>query len=868
MIEDDFLENGFYTNDNENIPNKENNSRVINIDSKLESKKSNDSQRNILNLSSKTPVNQDYLDRNNESSNDIQIIIEDCDEIDNNEKTKETIDENINNKNANLDINKNVYYSNDDKSFEEGEIIRKSSSNHATYEEISTSISIKQKTDKILSKTKNRLIIGGKVTDENTEDSKFTEKKDNNFEKNIEVINLDHYHDNESVSKKSKSLKSRIIKQSIETNKVSSNFQESNNEKQNIFLKENASNMKTNFNDSISHDHNDNQTSKKSDKNIEKNHQLHLNEINHDQIDKNSNNHINEDDDSKAKNDEEVKDIILEATNELLDNMDNKKSLSKKSKSSIDSRVTTSPAQLIKRRKKEIGFPNKQFIPYIEKKMILDFTAIDYFTCFLCESLLHNPYYEIVDERPINYCKDCIDKWIETYGEISPFTLNTELKKSNLQKNINNDYLMNIKIKCYHKECKWTGKVKLYKEHKEKCNYEEISCSNNTEGCGVLVQRKDMNDHLAICEYRLEKCNHCKIEFCLKRMEIHLETCSNVKISCILCNDVFERKDKPIHEEMCPKMLVNCEFFDWGCKELIVREKKAQHNLDFLNLHLIMMDKKKIESEKEKEIRFLEKLDEIEVLKKKLNEYDILFKNIGDIDKKIKDCLLVAKNVVEKEESNIITLPLNEKLNETNSTLKSTNSKLKVLNEFSSIIDFKKSNCKQLNINENNLTIKPLSGFDGLGVIVFLTDEYCCKTVELSLLINSIKSSYIGVGFCDYNRVKNQNKDSENQMNYFYQRTLKNKEHGLFLFCSNGDRYVNGESKNSFYGFKEKDKVHIRLDYLQKKIFFKTDEKEALKVDYSTKKSSNYNNLNMTPCIVFSNIEADQITLLKILKED
>lgn len=554
----------------------------------------------------------------------------------------------------------------------------------------------------------------------------------------------------------------------------------------------------------------------------------------------------------------------IDNTIEEIEHSNNKKSLSKHSNKSTDSKKSISPVNNIYKRKKDINFPDIKFTPYITKEMIIDKASIgDYFTCFLCESILHNPYYEIVEEKAVNYCKVCIDNWMNIHGEISPYTLNNELKSLQLQKNmINSDYLLNIKIKCYYDQCGWRGKVKHYKDHKNQCHYEEISCNNNHEGCITRVRRRSMNNHLKTCEYRFIECNHCKMEICSKRMDTHLETCPNVTINCHLCEEKFERKDKPKHEEVCLKMPVICEFRDWGCKDLIIREKKTQHNLDFLNQHLIMMQEKKDEVEKENfKNRLAQLLEKNELMEKKIQEYDIklqehenLIKSIRNLDEKIKDCIISNSNIILKDGCNSINDLV---LNETIST--KLTSKYKDIFNFRAIIDFTKSDSQSF--NEDKFICMYSTGIEGSGNgnILFLKDE----CFEISILINSLKSDFIGVGYCDYVKIKNQNQNKNEGKHNFNLKNLKNKDNGLFIFCSNGDRYVNGETKNSFYGFKEKDKVHIRNDNEKKRIYFKTDENEAIIIDYNSKKNST---TKLTPCLLFSNLENDQITLLKVLK--
>lgn len=275
------------------------------------------------------------------------------------------------------------------------------------------------------------------------------------------------------------------------------------------------------------------------------------------------------------------------------------------------------------------------------------------------------------------------------------------------------------------------------------------------------------------------------------------------------------------------------------------------------------MQEKKDEVEKENfRNRLAQILEKNELLEKKIQEYDIKFqehenliKNIRNLDEKIKDCIISNSNIILKDGNNsnsINDLVLNE-------TTSSKLSKYKDIFNFKSIIDFTKSDSQSFNEDRFICAYSTGQENSGNGNILFLKDE----CFEISILINSLKSDFIGVGYCDYTKIKNQNQNKNEGKQNFNLKNLKNKDNGLFIFCSNGDRYVNGETKNIFYGFKEKDKVHIRNDNEKKRIYFKTDENEAIIIDYNSKKNST---TKLTPCILFSNFENDQITLLKVLK--
>ncbi|MCO5565513.1 hypothetical protein L7F22_019187 [Adiantum nelumboides] len=68
------------------------------------------------------------------------------------------------------------------------------------------------------------------------------------------------------------------------------------------------------------------------------------------------------------------------------------------------------------------------------------------------------------------------------------------------------------------------------------CSVERISCpfANVENGCGMMIRESDLDNHLQNCPAKIEKCQHCTLEFRQDELDEHEEICEEVLVGCPL----------------------------------------------------------------------------------------------------------------------------------------------------------------------------------------------------------------------------------------------------------------------------------------------------------------------------------------------
>lgn len=79
--------------------------------------------------------------------------------------------------------------------------------------------------------------------------------------------------------------------------------------------------------------------------------------------------------------------------------------------------------------------------------------------------------------------------------------------------------LNNCEVKCPN-HCDFKGKLyELVKNHIPVCSLQIVQCSNN--GCEFKTERKNLNDHLRVCDYRQVKCEYCDEQIIFKNVKVN-----------------------------------------------------------------------------------------------------------------------------------------------------------------------------------------------------------------------------------------------------------------------------------------------------------------------------------------------------------
>ena len=171
-----------------------------------------------------------------------------------------------------------------------------------------------------------------------------------------------------------------------------------------------------------------------------------------------------------------------------------------------------------------------------------------------------------------------------------------------------NKRIQALMVYCPNKEagCSWVGKLSEVNEHCNSdhigCSYQEIKCSSN---CGISFQRKYLEDHLvADCPCY---CQYCKTTG--DKMLIanhHKEKCQKFTVQCPNdCGVTMLREKISEHCKICPLEEIQCEYYSLGCKVMMLRKDKEEHNKTNVVLHIDLMKKNILGAGAGKIYRFL-----------------------------------------------------------------------------------------------------------------------------------------------------------------------------------------------------------------------------------------------------------------------
>jgi hypothetical protein len=165
--------------------------------------------------------------------------------------------------------------------------------------------------------------------------------------------------------------------------------------------------------------------------------------------------------------------------------------------------------------------------------------AEDY-KCFICSNLPINP--KTIGEIEALICTKCIDQYnngedtpnagdLKEPGEITKRTLNKlTIRCPHDSCKVEESYL---NIILHIKECKHTPRVALctccnekfdttneaneIKEHLTRCAFYPEVCSH----CQGVYLRKDLNDHVEVCDYREHECQFCGLKYTNPNFDSH-----------------------------------------------------------------------------------------------------------------------------------------------------------------------------------------------------------------------------------------------------------------------------------------------------------------------------------------------------------
>ena len=151
-----------------------------------------------------------------------------------------------------------------------------------------------------------------------------------------------------------------------------------------------------------------------------------------------------------------------------------------------------------------------------------------------------------------------------------------------------------LRVMCAYRDhaCQWSGDLDSLEEHKFRCEYAEIECTNE---CGQVLLRGTLGAHLSeSCPLRDYSCPHCQQVG--KYRDVtggHVDECPDVKVDCPnpLCGFNAERRNMGEHRSVCPKETVACPNTKVGCTWAGLREELEGHNRGSVDHHMDLLVK-------------------------------------------------------------------------------------------------------------------------------------------------------------------------------------------------------------------------------------------------------------------------------------
>ena len=140
-------------------------------------------------------------------------------------------------------------------------------------------------------------------------------------------------------------------------------------------------------------------------------------------------------------------------------------------------------------------------------------------------------------------------------------------------------YCQNKRIGC---GCNWSGTLDQIDAHLNKC---EIAC----EHCKEVVHYTAMISHINECPCHCQYCGVVAERDVISGQ--HMEKCNKFPEPCpnTCGRDNIPQDEMDSHKKECPLEMVWCEYYDVGCKTMLVREKMSAHYRDEMAKHLQYM---------------------------------------------------------------------------------------------------------------------------------------------------------------------------------------------------------------------------------------------------------------------------------------
>ncbi|XP_078261060.1 TNF receptor-associated factor 5-like isoform X2 [Rhinoraja longicauda] len=282
----------------------------------------------------------------------------------------------------------------------------------------------------------------------------------------------------------------------------------------------------------------------------------------------------------------------------------------------------------------------------------------DRYKCVICSFVLCNPYQTGCGHR---FCENCIAELREKKTiAMCPIDHEGIIPNWIFRDNCCKREVWNLMVYCKNApDCNTKVSFGRLGDHLKKCQFETVECIN---GCDAVFQRKDLIDHLqAMCEFREEACQYCKVTLIFKNIKDHeVIACPKYPVYCTNnCGESFMRSEIDAHLTICPEAEVECSYRKYGCHAREKRRKIKEHEQSCLNEHLLLVvtNNNKLEAQIfDLQKTLCERNHIITQMEEQMNKLDIMVTHLSEVISKNDDEVAKTQKILAGHADKIITI--------------------------------------------------------------------------------------------------------------------------------------------------------------------------------------------------------------------
>ncbi|XP_067825861.1 TNF receptor-associated factor 1 [Heptranchias perlo] len=237
--------------------------------------------------------------------------------------------------------------------------------------------------------------------------------------------------------------------------------------------------------------------------------------------------------------------------------------------------------------------PDENELPSGFPQNICDDVPEEKYLCSFCKNVLKKAYQTLCGHR---YCWACVE-WIVKYNktpicqkckEDDPQSVNEDsilaLGKIFSDAAVSKE-ILDLKVHCVNSGCTWKNVMKNYEDHVTQCEFSLIPCST---GCGLMVLRKKLADHLEKeCKNNMTECQRCGMKMFMKDLQKHV--CEQVPFKE---KKTFKIESASKEKSRAPggnRTRETCPFVEIGCNFRVGKERLKDHENSSLVAHLSLL---------------------------------------------------------------------------------------------------------------------------------------------------------------------------------------------------------------------------------------------------------------------------------------